>query len=107
MVEHPFGTMKAHRGRRLATLAHCFWVWIKALLHSLEQVLVLSAPRWRSRFWPTIWHGHEYRRDQAVDRCDRGLRHAGPWLPRPTSRFYMTKTRSGQSRLGVQPNSLI
>ena len=35
---------------RLATLAHGLWVCIKALLHGIEQVLVL--PSWDPPLWP-------------------------------------------------------
>jgi hypothetical protein len=35
-----------------STLAHGVWVCIKALLHSLEQMLLL--PSWNPPLWPVV-----------------------------------------------------
>jgi hypothetical protein len=43
----------------LSTLAHGLWVCIEALLHSVEQMLML--PSWNPPLWPICgsrrWHG--------------------------------------------------
>jgi hypothetical protein len=66
-VEHPFGTMKARMGA-----TH----FLTKTLPKVAAEMALSVSGLQSDT------GHQHRRDQGADRCDRGLRHARLLAPR-------------------------
>ena len=79
-VEHPFGTMKARMGA-----TH----FLTKTLPKVAAEMALSVLAYN------LTTGHEHRRDQAADGCDRGLRPNQSWLRTSTSLqgcFYTAKT---------------
>src|SRR5258705_9671811 len=70
-----------HRAERmldcLATLAHGLWVCIKALLHSLEQMLMFPTHN------PPLWPGRALRFERTI------LTGCGPVTPQPLAVFFV------------------
>src|SRR5258705_6579965 len=62
---------------RLATLAHGLWVCIKALLHSLEQMLMLPSGN------PPLWPGRALRFERTI------LTGCGPVAPQHLAVFFV------------------
>src|SRR5205823_4957060 len=75
---------------RLATLAHGEWVRMKALLHSIEQVLML--PSWNPPLWPC--------RALGLERTI--LTGVGPVTPYPLAIFL---ARKAIGQFALQPDS--
>jgi hypothetical protein len=65
---------------RLATLAHGLWVCIKALLHSLEQMLMLPSRN------PPLWPGRALRFERTI------LTGRGPVTPQHLAVFFVCIT---------------
>ena len=84
-VEYPFGTMKARMGA-----TH----FLTKTLPKVAAEMALSVLAYN------LTRVMNIRRDQAADRCDRGLRPNRSWLLTEGGCFYTAKTHTGSRPLG-------
>ena len=87
------GSIRDIGRNRLATLAHSLWVCIKALLHSLEQMLVLPSCS------PPLWPGRALRYERTI------LTGRGPVAPKHLAAIFvciaMCQSLPGRTAIGV------